>query len=175
LLGLRFAFASHFAPEQMYEALYLYRQNFRPSHWLEAPYAMIGVPLVAARTDDEARRLATTPYQRFLRLIRRQPIYSLPPVESMDDLWSLHERAAVEMKFAAAIVGGPQTVRQKLTRLLDTTQADEVMFTSDLYHHADRLCSFEIAAGVMQGRETEAGDLQETVHPGNSRLAEGAR
>jgi luciferase family oxidoreductase group 1 len=150
VLGLRFAFASHFAPEMMHDALHLYRENFRPSTSLAEPYAMVGIPLVAAETDEDARRLATTPYQRFLQLIRHQPIYALPPVESMDGLWSAYERAAVESKFAAAIVGGPETVRRKLTDLLRTTHADEVIFTSDLYHFSDRLRSFEIAAELMR-------------------------
>ncbi len=148
-LGLPFAFASHFAPEQMHEAIRLYRHHFQPSEWLDKPYTMIGVPLVAADTDDEADRLATTPYQRFLNLMRGRPIYSLPPVENMDGLWTVTERAIVEGKLGAAIIGGPETVRLKLTSLLQATQADEFIFTSDLYDHADRLRSFEIASGVM--------------------------
>jgi luciferase family oxidoreductase group 1 len=154
LLGLSFSFASHFAPQQMEEALYLYRQNFRPSQWLDQPYAMIGVPLVAAETDDEAQRLATTPFQRVLALMRGEPIYVVPPVESMDGLWSAHERAAIEEKLGAAIIGSPETVNRKLDALLDRTKADEVIFTSDLYHHSDRLRSYEIVADVMRTEAT---------------------
>ena len=150
ILGLRFAFASHFAPEHMYEALYLYRHHFQPSAWLEKPYAIVGVPLVAAETDEKAHHLATTPYQRFLNLIRGRPIYTSPPVKSMDDLWSTRERTLVEEKLAAAVIGGPETVRRKLTALQQATQADEFMFTSDLYEHSDRLRSFEIVAEVMR-------------------------
>jgi luciferase family oxidoreductase group 1 len=151
LLGLRFAFASHFAPEQLHDALYLYRSQFQPSEWLDRPYAMVGVPLVAADTDEEAQRLATTPYQRFLALLRGQPIYLVPSVDSMDGRWSPPERAHVEAKMRIAVIGGPKTVEQKLAALLETTQADEVIFTSDLYHPSDRLRSYEIAAEVLKG------------------------
>jgi luciferase family oxidoreductase group 1 len=155
-LGLRFAFASHFAPELMLEALHLYRENFLPSAWLDAPYAMIGIPVIAAETDAEAQRLATTPYQRFLSLIRGEPIYTSPPVESMDGMWSAEEKFMVNRKLDAAIIGGTATVRRKLAALLETTQADEIIFTSDLYHQSDRLRSYEIVAGLMKS----AGDLE---------------
>jgi luciferase family oxidoreductase group 1 len=150
LLGLRFAFASHFAPEQMMEALEIYREYFRPSQSLQEPYAMVGVPVIAGETDAEAQRLATTPYQRFLQLIRGQPLFGRPPVDSMDGLWNDSERAIVRQKLGAAIIGGPETVRAKLEALLERTRADEVMFTSDLYHLSDRLRSFEIVSEVIQ-------------------------
>ena len=153
-LGLPFAFASHFAPEQMQEALHLYRHHFQPSQWLDSPDVMIGVPLVAAETDREAQYLATTPYQRFLNLIRGRPIYTSPPVESMDGRWTLPEQALVNGKLAVAAIGGPDTVRQKLSSLKAATQADEFIFTSDLYEHAHRLRSFEIVAEVMTQRES---------------------
>ena len=114
-LGLPFAFASHFAPEQLYDALDLYREKFRPSKWLQKSYAMIGVPLVAAESDEEAEQLSTTLYLRFLKLIRGQPILSSAPVESMDDIWSPHERVLVEGKLGAAVIGGRDMVREKLT------------------------------------------------------------
>jgi luciferase family oxidoreductase group 1 len=161
-LGLHFAFASHFAPEQMQQALQLYRQEFRPSKWLDAPYAMIGAPVVAADTDEEAQRLATTLYQRFLNLIRGEQLYTSPPVASMDGLWSVEERAVVEKKLGAAIIGGRETVKRKLTSLLQTSQADEIIFTSDLYHHPDRLRSYEIVAEVMKD---EMPTLQEVASP----------
>lgn len=148
-LGLPFAFASHFAPEQMYEALDLYRENFQPSRWLQKSYAMIGAPLVAAESDEEAQRLSTTLYLRFLKLIRGQPLLSSAPVESMDDLWSPHERVIVEGKLGAAVIGGRETVRNKLTALIQATEADEIIFTSDLYNHADRLASYRIASEVL--------------------------
>ena len=159
-LGLRFAFASHFAPEQMREALYIYRLEFRPSEWLSAPYAMIGVPVVAAETDEQARRLATTPQQRFLHLIRGEAVYTEPPVESMDRLWSAEEKAAVESRLGAAIIGGPETVKRKLTALQEMSQADEFIFTSDLYHHADRLRSYRIVAEGMKAGVAEMAGVE---------------
>lgn len=148
--GLPFAFASHFAPDLLFDAIRLYREQFEPSACLQRPYVMAGVPMIAADTDAEAERLATTPKQRFLRLIRGEPIYTVPPVDSMDGLWNEAEREAVEGKLAVAIVGGPSTVAMKLRRFLDATGADELMFTTDAYRFEDRLRSLEIAAGAMQ-------------------------
>jgi luciferase family oxidoreductase group 1 len=148
-MGLPFAFASHFAPEQLLDALELYRANFRPSQWRAAPYVMVGVPAVAADTDRDAERLATTLYQRALQLIRGGALYSRPPLDSMDGLWNDAERAMVEHRLAVAAIGGPGTVRRRLANLLELTRADELIFTSDLYHHADRLRSFELLAAAM--------------------------
>lgn len=149
-LGLPFAFASHFAPALLLEAIAIYRGSFKASQYLDRPYVMAGVPLVAAETDAEAKRLATSALQRHLRLIRREAIYVPPPVESMDGVWSEPERFLVESRMSVAAIGGPETVRRKLTRLLEETGADELIFTSDLYDHALRLRSFEIAADVMK-------------------------
>ena len=117
-LGLPFAFASHFAPALLMEAIEAYREGFTPSPYLEKPYVMAGVPLVAAETDAEARKLATSALQRHLKLIRGEPIFVPPPVESMDGLWTEPERFLVESRLAVAAIGGPETVRQKLARLL---------------------------------------------------------
>jgi len=148
-LGLPFAFASHFAHALLLEAIEAYREGFQPSKYLERPYVMAGVPLVAAETDAEAGRLATSALQRHLRLIRGQTILVPPPVESMDELWTEPEHFLVESRLSAAAIGGPETVRQKLERLLRATGADELIFTSDLYDHERRLRSFEIAAEAM--------------------------
>jgi luciferase family oxidoreductase group 1 len=149
-LGLPFAFASHFAPALLMQAIEAYRDSFQPSQYLERPYVMVGVPLVAAETDAEARRLATTGQLRHLKLIRREPIFIPPPVESMDGVWSEAERFLVESRLSAAVIGGPETVQRKLRDLLRQTGADELIFTSDLYEHALRLRSFEIAADAMK-------------------------
>ncbi len=149
-MGLPYAFASHFAPQLLLDAIAIYRAEFRPSQYLESPYLMAGLPVVAAGTDEEARYLATCPMQRHLRLIRGEPIFVPPPVESMDGLWNELEQQAVESRLSVAAIGGPETVRRKLADFLGATQADEVMFTSDLYAHADRLRSFELAARAMQ-------------------------
>jgi luciferase family oxidoreductase group 1 len=149
-LGLPFAFASHFAPELLYQAVHLYRRQFQPSKHLDKPYVMAGVPMIAAPTDEEANRLATSPKQRFLKLIRGEPIFSVPPVETMDGLWNEAEREVVEGKFAAAIIGGPATIKSKLRTFQQATQADELILTTDAYSHADRLRSFELAATAFQ-------------------------
>jgi luciferase family oxidoreductase group 1 len=149
-LGLPFAFASHFAPALLMEAIEAYREGFQASKYLAKPYLMVGVPLVAAETDAEAQRLATSAMQRHLKLIRNQPIFVPPPVESMDGLWSEAERFLVESRLDAAAIGGPETVRDRLAEFLRKTGADELIFTSDLYDHALRLRSFEIAADAMK-------------------------
>jgi len=89
MMGLPFAFAAHFAPEYLYTAAQLYREQFEPSEVLRKPYLMVAVQVIAAETDTEARRLFTTPQQRFLRLIRNQPVELLPPVDSMEHLWGI--------------------------------------------------------------------------------------
>ena len=142
MLGLPFAFAAHFAPEHLYAAVRLYRDRFRPSEVLRRPYLIVAVQVIAAETDAAARRLFTTPQQRFLRLIRNQPVELLPPVNSMEPLWQDHERAAVESKLRAAIVGSDATVKAGLEKLVSDTAADEVIVVTDTYEHADRIDSY---------------------------------
>jgi luciferase family oxidoreductase group 1 len=146
--GLPFAFAAHFAPEYLYTAAQLYREHFRPSDVLRKPYLMVAVQVIAAETDAAAQRLFTTSQQRFLRLIRNQPVELLPPVDSMDGLWQEAERAAVRSKLGAAIVGSNATVKAGLEKLVGDTGADEVIVVTDTYEHADRLQSYERVAGV---------------------------
>jgi luciferase family oxidoreductase group 1 len=147
-LGLMFAFAAHFAPDYLYVAAQLYRDHFRPRAELREPYFMVGVQIIAAETDAEARRLFTTPQQRFLRLIRNQPVELLPPVDSMEPLWEDWERAAVINKLRAAIVGSDATVKAGLERLVGETGASEVIVVTDTYEPADRLESYRRVAGV---------------------------
>ena len=152
-LGLPFAFAAHFAPDYLYAATKFYREQFRPSEVLAKPYLMVAVQVIAAETDAAARRLFTTPQQRFLRLIRNQPVELLPPVESMEPLWQDWERAAVESKLGAAIVGSEKTVEAGLQKLVGDTHADEVIVVTDTYEHADRLESYARVAGVAPSIE----------------------
>jgi luciferase family oxidoreductase group 1 len=147
-LGLPFAFAAHFAPEHLRAAAQLYRQRFRPSEVLSQPYLMVAVQVIAAETDAAARRLFTTPQQRFLRLIRNQPVELLPPVDSMDSLWQPHERAAVEHRLSAAIIGSDTTVKAALEALLRDTGADEVIAVTDTHDHADRIHSYQRLASI---------------------------
>jgi luciferase family oxidoreductase group 1 len=147
-LGLPFAFAAHFAPEYLYAAVQLYRERFRPNEALQRPYLMVAAPVIAAETDAAARRLFTTAQQRFLRLIRNQPVELLPPVDSMEPLWQDLERAAVESRLREAIVGSDATVKAGLERLVDDTCADEVIVVTDTYQQVDRLDSYRRVAGI---------------------------
>ncbi|GHB21854.1 LLM class flavin-dependent oxidoreductase [Salinicola rhizosphaerae] len=146
-LGLPFAFAGQFAPGYMIEALHLYREGFQPGV-LDNPHAMIGIPLVAADSDDRARFLATTQQQKFLNLIRGKSTRTRPPVEALD--WSPQEQAMVAQNLGAAVVGGPGSIRQQLDELLATTGADEIMVNTDCFDHADRVRSYEILADVWK-------------------------
>lgn len=149
--GLPYAFASHFAPRYMHEAIRVYRNHFKPSAVLDQPYVMLGVPLVAADSDEQAEYLATSAYQRILALIRGQSLVQKPPVKSMQGLWLPHEKEAVASFLGMAVVGGPEKVRARLEVLLEQTGADELIFTCDLYDFADRLRAFEILAQVRAG------------------------
>jgi luciferase family oxidoreductase group 1 len=150
LLGLPFAFAAHFAPENLFAAARLYCETFRPSEVLRKPYLMVAVQVIAAESDAAARRLFTTPQQRFLRLIRNQPVELLPPVDSMEPLWNEFERAAVENKLGSAIVGSSDTVKAGLEKLVAGTGADEVIVVTDTYEHDDRLRSYERVAEIAK-------------------------
>ncbi|HEY2360115.1 MAG TPA: MsnO8 family LLM class oxidoreductase, partial [Candidatus Angelobacter sp.] len=147
-LGLPFAFAAHFAPEYLYAAAHIYKEQFRPSEILRQPYLMVAVQVIAAETDAAARRLFTTPQQRFLRLIRNQPVELLPPVDSMEPLWNELERAAVQNRLGAAIVGSNATVQAGLEKLVHDTEATEVIAVTDTYEPADRLESYRRVAAI---------------------------
>ena len=150
-LGLPFAFAAHFAPEAMQRAAEVYHEQFQASETLSKPYLMMTVQVIAADTDGAARRLFTTPQQRFLRLIRGQPVELLQPVDSMDGLWTDWERQAVHAKLGAAIVGSDATVQARLKELVLETGASEVIAVTDTYRHEDRLESYERLAEVANG------------------------
>ncbi|HNP37780.1 MAG TPA: LLM class flavin-dependent oxidoreductase [Woeseiaceae bacterium] len=147
--GLPYAFASHFAPRMMMQAIELYRSHFKPPAVLDKPYVMLGVPLVAADTDAHAEFLATTTYQRILALIRGQNMLMRPPVQSMHGLWQPHEEQTVNEFLSMAMIGSAETIGRKMQVLLQHTQADELIFTCDLYEHEDRLRSFDILAGLL--------------------------
>jgi luciferase family oxidoreductase group 1 len=153
--GLPFAFAGQFAPQMMLEALDLYRENFKPSATLKKSYAMIGLPVLAADTDEQAEHLATSTQQRALRLIRGQPIYTPPPVATMDGLWNPAEKQAVEARLTAAVMGGPETIESKLKEFLQLTKADELMLHTDCYRPEDRLRSYQIVADIFLKQPTK--------------------
>lgn len=149
--GLPYAFASHFAPRLLLQAVDLYRRLFKPSATLEKPYVVIGVPLIAAPTDEEAEFLASSTYQRVLGILTGDRRRLQPPVPHYRAQLAPQERAAIDDFLAAAVVGGPGTVREGLARLADLTQADEFMLVSDVFDPALRLRSLEIAAAARKG------------------------
>ncbi|MEK6398765.1 MAG: MsnO8 family LLM class oxidoreductase, partial [Terriglobus sp.] len=149
-LGLPFAFAAHFAPQYVEPAMELYRRNFTPSDVLDKPYAMVGLPVIAADTEAQAKRLFTTPQQRFLSLTRNQPVEVKPPVDSMQDLWSSAEADAVAQRLALAVVGDREGVKQRLQRIVDWLGVDEVFAVTDTYEQSDRLRSYEILSDVAK-------------------------
>jgi luciferase family oxidoreductase group 1 len=149
-LGLPFSFAAHFSPENTLPALELYRRNFQPSKALEKPYAMVALNVIAAATDEEAKRLATSQHQAFLRLVRGMPGQLQPPVDSMEGLWTAQEKAALEARLGGSIIGNPETVKSKLDAFLDSTRADELMIHTMVYDHSARLRSYEIVADIWK-------------------------
>ena len=147
-LGLPFAFASHFAPDHLDQALAIYRHDFQPSATLKKPHAMAAIGVVAAETHDAAARLATSLQQSFVLLRRGTPAPLPPPVDSMDGLWAPHEKAGVQHAFREAVIGSPATVRAGLAAFLQRTHVDELMVTAAIYDHAARVRSFELVAEV---------------------------
>jgi luciferase family oxidoreductase group 1 len=149
VLGLPYAFASHFAPAQMMEAMAVYRERFRPSERLSAPYVMLGVNVFAADTDAEARRLFTSLQQAFLNLRTGRPGKLPRPVDPDDPrLADPRARAMLDNALACSVVGGPDAVRRGLAEFVARTRPDELMVTAQIHDHGARRRSFEILAGV---------------------------
>ncbi len=148
VLGLPFAFASHFAPEHLDEALRLYRAEFKPSAELSRPQTMACLAVYAAGTDAEAARLFTSMQQSFVNLRRGTPGPLPPPIEPGSRVWSVPEQAVLDHAFAEAVVGAPATVADRIGRFLDRTGVDELMVTAAIHDHAARLRSFELVAQV---------------------------
>ncbi|MBC7577740.1 LLM class flavin-dependent oxidoreductase [Tardiphaga sp.] len=145
-LGLPYAFASHFAPEQLMQALQIYRERFEPSEQLARPHAMVGVNIIAADTDKEARRLATTQQMSFTNMFRGTRGLSQPPIDDIETYWSGAEKAQAMRMLARSIVGSPETVQAGMKSLVAETGADELMIVSDIYDHPARLHSYELIA-----------------------------
>jgi luciferase family oxidoreductase group 1 len=149
-LGLPYAFASHFAPAQMMEAIQTYRDNFRPSPELAKPYAMLGVNVIAADTDEEARRLLTSLQQAFVNLRRGRPGLLPPPLDGFEDQLEPFERAQLDQVLSASVVGSPETVRRGLEQFISRTGADEVIIAAQIFDHAARLRSYDITARARE-------------------------
>jgi luciferase family oxidoreductase group 1 len=148
--GLPFAFASHFAPRLLSQALETYRTSFRPSARLARPYVMLGINVFAAERDDEARRLFTSLQQAFVNLRRGHPGPLPPPVDDFDERLTPMDRLAITEMLACSIVGSPESVRRGIASFVAATDADELMVTSQIFDHAARLRSYEITAQMRE-------------------------
>ena len=151
LLGLPFAFASHFAPAALIDALRIYRERFEPSAQLGRPYAMVGANVIAAETDAEARRLFTSAQQSFTNLLRGTRGKLLPPIPDIEAYWSPVEKAQASSMLSRSFVGSADTVRRGLEAFTAETGADEIMVASAIHDHVARLRSYEILADVWAG------------------------
>jgi luciferase family oxidoreductase group 1 len=147
-LGLPYSFASHFAPQQLLSALQVYRSRFKASNQLDKPYVMVGVNIIAADTDEDARRLFTTQQMSFTNMFRGARTLSQPPIDDIESYWSPAEKAQATQMLARSIVGSPDTVQAGLSSLVAETGADELIIVSDVYEHAARLRSFELIAAA---------------------------
>ncbi|HEX7062291.1 MAG TPA: LLM class flavin-dependent oxidoreductase [Woeseiaceae bacterium] len=149
-LGLPYAFAAHFAPQQLMAALELYRTRFKPSRQLERPHAMVGVNIIAADSDEEARRLWTTQQMSFTNLVRgAMRSLSQPPIDDIERYWTPMEKAQVSQMLSRSVAGSPAAVRDWAGALVEETAADELIIVSDVYEHAARLRSFELIAHAL--------------------------
>jgi luciferase family oxidoreductase group 1 len=150
--GLPYAFASHFALDTLLVALDIYRRQFKPSKQLDHPYAMVGVNVVAADTDEEARRLFTTVQQSFTNLVRGAGGKLQPPIDNIDDYWTAPEQLRASRMLKYSIVGSPETVRKQLEAFVDLTKVDELMIVTSIYDHPVRIRSYEIVADLFRRR-----------------------
>ena len=146
VLGLPYAFGSQFSPQALHQALQVYRDNFQPSEQLEKPYALIGVNVIAAETDAEARILATSQQMTFADMFRGMPSLLKPPVDDIEAYWTPREKAQSEQMLSCSVVGSAETVRAGLDQLVADTKADELMIVSDIFDFGKRVRSLEIAA-----------------------------
>jgi luciferase family oxidoreductase group 1 len=149
-LGLPYAFASHFAPDAMDEALALYRRDFRPSEHLARPHAMLGINVIAAESDAQARKLFTTQQQSFINLRRGMPGLIPPPIDDIESYWTPTEKFGVERALACSVVGDACSVREGLLAFIARHQPDELMITANVFEHALRRRSYEMVAAIRE-------------------------
>ncbi len=149
MLGLPYAFASHFAPQALMQAVSIYRERFEPSAQLAKPYVMVGCNAIVADTEDEARRLFTTPQQQFARMVRGTRGQLPPPIDDIESFWSPMEKAQVSSMLACSFYGSTATIKAKLAPLIEATRADELMVAAAIWDHQARVRSFELLAQAM--------------------------
>ncbi|MFP5404782.1 MAG: LLM class flavin-dependent oxidoreductase [Gammaproteobacteria bacterium] len=150
-LGLPYAFASHFAPDALYQAIQIYRDRFEPSAQLQRPYVMPGINVIAADTDDEARRLFTTVQQQFTNMHRNARGQMQPPIDDIETYWTPIEKAQVSRMLSCSFVGSKETVKRELERFIEQTGADELMASGPIFEHSARLRSYELLAQIGEG------------------------
>lgn len=155
-LGLPYAFASHFAPDALMQALAVYRERFKPSEQLARPHAMPGINVIAAETDAQARHLATSLQQRFVGMVRGQRGKLQPPIDDIETYWSPNEKAHVAGMLRYAFIGSPDTLKRQLGAFITTTRADEIMVTAPIFDHEARKRSYEILSGIAPELGIEA-------------------
>ena len=157
-LGLPYAFASHFAPAAMMQAIAVYRERFEPSEQLDKPYVMLGMNVVAAETDEEARFLKTSVLQSFVNLRRGTPGMLPAPIADYEDHLMSAERSMLDQALSCSVAGAPDTVESEMAAFIEKTGADEIMITSNIHDHDKRLHSFELVAEMMCAGHTALPD-----------------
>ncbi len=149
ILGLPYAFASHFAPAQFFQAINLYRENFRPSKYLEAPYVMSCVNVIAADTDAEANKLATSLFQMFIGIVSGKRKQLQPPVENMENIWSDYEAEMIQQMLSLSFIGSKETIKKNLNEFIDKTNVDEIMAISNVFDTNAKIKSYQLFAELM--------------------------
>jgi luciferase family oxidoreductase group 1 len=149
MLGLPYAFASHFAPQALMDAVSIYRERFQPSAQLAKPYVMVGCNAIVADNEDEARRLFTTPQQQSTRMVRGTRGQLPPPVEDIESFWSPMEKTQASSMLACSFYGSTATIKAKLAPLIEATGADELMVAAAIWDHEARVRSFDLLAQAM--------------------------
>ncbi|AKD55354.1 LLM class flavin-dependent oxidoreductase [Spirosoma radiotolerans] len=150
MLGLPYAFASHFAPTELLRALQVYRTQFRPSEHLKAPYAMVAANVIAADTDQEAQRLFTSVQQQFLYIRRGKARQMQPPVDNLEAMWPDYELAGIDSVFRCSAVGSPETIQRGLASIITQTKADELIISAPIFDHEARKHSLTLTAQVRE-------------------------
>ncbi|YCI75068.1 LLM class flavin-dependent oxidoreductase [Bacillus sp. R1-10] len=151
-LGLPYVFASHFAPRHMEEAISIYRNRFQPSDYLDSPYLMVCLNVIASETDEEAKRESTTMQQFFLNVVRGTQFPLQPPVDSMDNLWSEPEKEMASSMTSVALVGSKETVRAQLTNFQEKYNVDEIMAVSYIFNPEKQKRSYQIFKEIVEGK-----------------------
>ena len=149
LLGLPYAFASHFAPQALKEAISIYRDRFEASSQLSEPYVMIGCNVIVAETDGEAKKLFTSPQQQFTRMVRGTRGQLPPPVDDIESFWSPMEKQHVTPMLQCSYYGSPSTIEDQLSLLIESTDADELMVAAAIWDHSARVHSYELLAEAL--------------------------